>query len=375
MKEQPAFNRGKARFVVNLSSVAAYPTGLGSYSRRILGHLIHRYDCTVMAPPHVELPTGIPRIETPLGVAIGDSGNPVARVLGLMRRQAFYLRGPIRADDFVYSPTHHGFWNTRNQVITIHDLISLHYPENFPRQAKFFRLVMPKLIAQSRAVFVVSEFTKEEVCRFFECDQRKIFVVPNIFDFVSLKGEREIVNKNFLLVVGCHLPHKNIDEILRFAPLWSNKFRLKIIGAKGDYGAKVRIRVTDLGLDDVVDFLPFVSEEELDQLYREASALLYPSNLEGFGLPPLEALARGTLSIVSDIAVHREVMGDAALFIQLGDEASWSTAISSIATFDGAAMLSPTRRIVLSRYSAQEVGRQLDEALLSAMPELRRFLR
>jgi len=355
-----------------MSSVAAHPTGLGSYATRICDHIVRHYACSVLAPPHLALPDGVERIAVPGAVAMGKKKQSrFAHLLGLALRQAFYLKGPFKKGDFVYSPTHHGFFNTKNQIVTIHDLIALHYPENFPRQTRFFKSVMPSLIARSRAVFVVSEFTKREVLDFFDIDEDKVFVVPNVFDCRGVQVACAEDKRDFLLVVGCHLPHKNIEAILDVAALWSDRYVLKIVGATGYYGDRIRARVRDLRLDDTVEFLPFVAEADLDLLYRQAAALLYPSTIEGFGLPPLEALARGTLPIVSDIPVHREVLGEAAVFVTLGDDAAWAAAFDAIETRSAALATSTARHDVLDRYSAETVGRHFDAALLSVAPDLR----
>lgn len=362
------------RFVLNLSSVAAHPTGLGSYATRMADHLVRHYDCTVLAPDHAVLPPGADRVATPGAVAIGAGGSRLSRIVGLARRQAFYARGPVRPDDFVYNPTHHGFLNTRNQVLTIHDLISLHYPQNFPRQARFLRMMMPRLLARSRAVFTVSEFTRSEVLRAFDYPAERVFVVPNALDIVPPPSSPSPAPRDYLLVVGAHLPHKNIEEVLRLAPLWRHRYTLRIVGASGAYGQQLRALAAALGLERCVHFLPFVSDAKLHRLYAEAAALLYPSLVEGFGLPPLEALARGTTPIVSDIPVHREVLGEAALFVRLGDEAAWAGAFAALDAAPHAARVQ-AREVVLHRYSPDEVGRQLDAALLAVEPRLQTLRR
>jgi glycosyltransferase involved in cell wall biosynthesis len=220
-----------------MSTVAAHPTGLGSYATRICEHITHSYESSVIAPPHVVVPDGATRIAVPASVAIGNKARSrMTHLLGLAQRQAFYLRGPFSKDDFVYNPTHHGFFNTNNQIVTIHDLIALHFPQNFPRQTRFFRSVMPRLIARSRAVFVVSEFTKNEVLAHFDITADKVYVVPNSFDtqYIDISTKESI--SDYLLVVGCHLPHKNVEEILHISKLWSKSFKVKILGASGYYG-------------------------------------------------------------------------------------------------------------------------------------------
>lgn len=364
------------RFLLNLSSVAAHPTGLGSYAMRIGEHVVDRYAPTVLAPAYLSLPPHADRIETPAHIAIATAPKSrLARLRVLAQRQLFHLRGPIGRDDFVYTPTHHGFFNTRQQIVTIHDLISLHYPENFPRQAQFFRKVMPRIIARSRAVFTVSEATRQEVIEFFRLDPERVFVVSNMIEprvpTVPVPDDKE----DYLLVVGCHLPHKNIEEILHVAPLWTPHHTLKIVGATGNYGHRIRALVGEMGLGAHVEFVPFVADTELDRLYRGATALLYPSLVEGFGLPPLEALTRGTRAVVSNIAVHREVMGEAATFVTLGDETSWAHAFATLAAERGMPIDAAARAAVLDRYGTQTVTAQFDRALATVAPDVARIIR
>lgn len=129
--------------------------------------------------------------------------------------------------------------------MTINDLISLHYPENFPRQAQFFCQVMPRIIARSQAVFTVSEATRQEVMDFFRLDADTVFMVSNMIEpsasIETVSGAKD----DYLLVVGCHLPHKNIEEILRVSRLWTSRYLLKIVGATGEYGRHIRSLVRD----------------------------------------------------------------------------------------------------------------------------------
>lgn len=360
------------RLVVNMSSVAAHPTGLGSYATRMCHQLARSFSCTALAPAHLALPPGMARVPTPSSVAIGGKGSRLVQLASLARRQAFYMRGPILRGDFVYNPTHHGFFNTRRQIITIHDLISLHFPENFGRQARFFRTVLPRILARSQAVFVVSEFTRTEVLREFDVAPERVFVVPNALDVEPVAQPAE--KQPYLLVVGAHLPHKNIEEVLRMAHLWSDRYTLRIVGAAGLYGARLRALVAEGRIGHRVEFLPFVSDAELDRLYAHASALLYPSLMEGFGLPPLEALARHTTAIASDIPVHREVLGDAAVLVRLGQEGDWADAFARLDAPEPP-QRAAARTAVLHRYSPAEVGKQLETALLAVEPGLQAFRR
>lgn len=360
------------KLVVNMAHVADFPTGLGTYSQRALAYVAANFDCAVAAPAYVDVPEHAARIVTDDHLAMGKPmKSRVERYMSLARRQLFYARSPLARDAFIYSPTHHGFFNSTDQVITIHDLITLKFPSHFPRQTQFFRHAIPRLLARSRAVFAVSETTRRDIIETYNHPADQVFVVPNSLagshaQSVDFFGDRQ----PFLLVVGAHLPHKNIHELFERARLWRGRYKLKIVGAKDAYGNRLRALAKDLRLDDAVEFLPFVSASELDTLYRAATALLYPSLVEGFGLPPLEALAKGTLPIVSDIPVHREVMGDAALYVALGNEDSWVAAFDALHAGANADALGIARLDTLHRHSEAVVENALVSALLAAKPEL-----
>jgi glycosyltransferase involved in cell wall biosynthesis len=133
-------------------------------------------------------------------------------------------------------------------------------------------------------------------------------------------------------MVGASWKHKNAAEVLERHLLWERHFRLKIVAGAGQYRDQLRAYIGKLNVSDKVDLLEGVTDEALTSLYRGCSALIYPSTMEGFGLPPLEAMAWNKPTIVSDILVFRELFGDAPVYVQLGNPDSWKRAIDSVIT-------------------------------------------
>ena len=123
----------------------------------------------------------------------------------------------------------------------------------------------------------------------------------------------------FFLFLGALEPRKNVPTLVRaLGQLWASgdaRARLVIAGAEGWRNEEVRREVHRLGLEDAVRFVGYVAPQDLSALYGAATAFVYPSLFEGFGLPPLEAMACGTPVVTSNISSLPEVVGDAALLI------------------------------------------------------------
>lgn len=107
-------------------------------------------------------------------------------------------------------------------------------------------------------------------------------------------------------MVGATYPHKNVAEVIRMADIWRNRYRLKFVSSMGEYRWYLEKLVYDLGLQNYVSIEVFVSQEHLTDLYKACSALVYHSNWEGFGIPPLEAMRYNKPIILSDSSKNAE---------------------------------------------------------------------
>ena len=234
------------------------------------------------------------------------------------------LRGRL-----LWSPSNTGPLAVRNQVVTIHDVVPLDHPEWLNgRFAMWYRFLVPRLARRVRHVIVVSEFTRQRLVACTGVDERKISVVYNGVDarFVPQAAEAvaatrrklQLPGGRYVLSVSSLEPRKNLGRLLlaweRLAPELPNDVSLVIAGAKGK--RLVFADVPELKHLPERVFLPgYVRDEDLAQLYAGASAFVYPSVYEGFGLPPLEAMACGTPVVVGNRTSLPEVVGDAALTV------------------------------------------------------------
>ncbi len=241
--------------------------------------------------------------------------------------------------DLVHIP--HLFWMPRHlrcpYVMTVHDVLE-HLSRarglSGMRRAMHFKLTQRVLQGASR-IFSVSSFTKNEIVNLFGIPARHIEVIYNAIDERFLHGhateadqkflaERYQVSYPFLLYAGRISPHKNVVRIIEaFSALKAelakeDKFpnlKLIIIGDELSKNPDLRRTVIRGGVQNDVRFLGFVPIDVLRVFYDAAKVFVFPSLYEGFGLPPLEAMAHGTPVLASNTSSLPEVVGNAAVLV------------------------------------------------------------
>jgi glycosyltransferase involved in cell wall biosynthesis len=217
-------------------------------------------------------------------------------------------------------------------VVTIHDCIHLRFPQYLPNRLAYAYARASLWTATHRAarVITVSEASKRDILRYFHVPESRIDVIYNAIDDrfweppsgdqMERVRQRYQLNSRFILYAGNIKPHKNLERlieafhILRQDPSLKD-VQLLIIGDEVSKYAMLRRAVHRHKLHKYVRFFGFVSHETLAALYRLADVFVFPSLYEGFGLPPLEAMASGTPVVTSNVSSLPEVVGEAALMI------------------------------------------------------------
>lgn len=234
-------------------------------------------------------------------------------------------------------------------VITIHDLILLHFPtlkgttlSPVLYWIKFlmYKIVINSAIKRSKKIIAVSEFTKNDILKNYEIPAEKIQVSYEAcenFCAISRKSDAEILKeygimKPYILYVGNAYPHKNLETLLRaFKLLRSENSQLNLVlVGKEDY---FYLQIKNIAKKEVIDgvaFPGFIPDKDLDIIYKNSEVYVFPSLYEGFGLPPLEAMAKGVPVVSSDHECMKEVLGDGALFCEARDVHSLAEAISKV---------------------------------------------
>jgi glycosyltransferase involved in cell wall biosynthesis len=216
-------------------------------------------------------------------------------------------------------------------VVTLHDFTSITTPGRHRLKTILsFNVFIGASLEKASRVACVSRLIADEAMRGFGVPAWKIELVPNgVDEFFSPAGEED----DYVLYAGTLEPRKGLDDL--FAVWWSLRDRPRLIVC-GSAGWRVR---TPPG----VEVTGYVSRERLRELYRGARAFVYPSHYEGFGIPPLEAMACGAPVITSDRSAIPESAGDAAVLVDPDDHDALGDALGDLLA-DGDARADLTRR-------------------------------
>lgn len=230
-------------------------------------------------------------------------------------------------------------------VTTIHDTVWRTMPETFPwKDRMVLDAFLPGTIRRAAAVTTGSEFARSEILRYYPQAAAKTQVVPYGVDAAFRPVDDEAacaalrrkydLPERFILSVGVLQPRKNVEGLIRaYAQLPSelrHEYALVITGKRG----WLTDNLPRVAAGEGVLFTGYVEDAELPALYSLATCFAYPSLYEGFGLPPLEAMACGTPVVTSTVASLPEVTGEAALLVDPTDTPALSAALARLLTND-----------------------------------------
>ena len=233
-------------------------------------------------------------------------------------------------------------WGPFVRVTTIHDLIYRTMPEAHPGLRSLgMRVLVPLAARRSERIIVPSHATADDIASALHVARERIDVVPEglgttpgvrVTDVRELRSRLNAGTRPIVLSVSAKLAHKNLRRLIgAFAGIPHERRPLLVLpGYPTVYEAQLRDHATEMGVSDDVRFLGWVSGEVLEGLYQVATCVLFPTLAEGFGLPVLEAMARGVAVGCSDIPVLREVGGHAALFFDPCSEMSIAEAMQRL---------------------------------------------
>jgi len=227
--------------------------------------------------------------------------------------------------------------NLQNMVTTVHDLSHIRFPEYHPKSRLKSMESLAEVIEASQKILTVSEYSKGEIIDVFGTPADKIIVTHNApadqYKVLS-EGKREpvlkkfgLMDKSYFLSVCTLEPRKNLKTILKAYNLIprsiQEKFPLVLVGRSGWSQEKNKSFYNKLCPGGNIIFTGYVDASDLPALFGGAKSFVYPSVYEGFGLPPIEAMACGTPVIASDIPVLREVCADVASYASVLCERQW----------------------------------------------------
>jgi glycosyltransferase involved in cell wall biosynthesis len=299
--------------------------GIGQYTLRLTHALanLYRDDRFVLLQDRRQ---AIPLIDEP-NVSTAGCLVPSHHSLEQMLLPGFVNR--LKADVF-HSPDFIPPMRARGaSVITIHDLAFLIYPHFLTKDSARYYGQIDRAVRRADRIIAVSESTKGDLIRMLGTPEDKIRVIYEAADPLFQPEDRPSALEqvqalfdlpgDFILFVSTIEPRKNVTGLLRAYRRLRDDYKLTpslvLVGARGWLCDEVDELVDKLELRPYCFFLGSVGSHDLSHLYNAARCLVHPAFYEGFGLPPLEAMACGTPVVVSNVSSLPEVVGDAALLV------------------------------------------------------------
>jgi len=228
------------------------------------------------------------------------------------------------------------------KIVTLHDAIFKSFPEHYKwMDRSIYDFKTRHAVKIADAIIATSQATANDLIKYYNADAKRIVVVYQscgplhqlhypveaVQDFKTAKG----LNAPYLLYVSSFQTRKNhLPLIKAFAALKNKNIQLVLAGRKGEtYEACVAL-IKNLGIEKLVNLFDDISAEELPLLYRGAQGFVYPSMIEGFGIPLIEATYAGLPMAVNNIAVFKEIAPEGTLYFDTNNEASMLNALQQL---------------------------------------------
>lgn len=246
----------------------------------------------------------------------------------------FFFRGKVDATQFFNFSVPPGVRGKR--VLAVHDMAYKSCPDTVKKKTRvWLGLSMEKSCRRADHIITVSEFSKQEIMKYLRIPGNKITVVPNAVDHTVYhpgytKGQvqkaldRYGIKGEYFLYLGTIEPRKNLERLIgaygKLCREWAHVPQLVLAGGEGWMCRGIYEKARRLHLGDKILFTGYVRQEDSPALMCGARAFVFPSLYEGFGMPPLEAMACGTPVIASNTASLPEVVGDAGILVDPASE-------------------------------------------------------
>jgi glycosyltransferase involved in cell wall biosynthesis len=329
------------RIAIDGTPAAKQSAGVGRYTRELLKALVSSYSddefqilCTCDSSSALDLESTLPpgavrqirRVPVPERISTAvwqrlKAPLPVDLLLGGFD----VFHGP----DFVLPPVRQA------SVVTVHDLSYLIAPETGePSLVAYLREAVPRSLLRADQIVTVSASVAAELVEAYPFARDKVRAIPNgVSNFDRARSPRPTGNRPTILTVGTIEPRKNHLHLLDAMPyVWHRMPEAELIIA-GRIGWRSQFTVARIRQAVAISNVRFVESPDdatLQELFNEAHLFVYPSLYEGFGLPVLEAMARGIPVVASDISSLRETGGGAARYAACDDPEQLATVIADV---------------------------------------------
>lgn len=348
--------------LINCSFLIPQPTGISAYAINILPHL-SALEPTLLSPQAID---SFHCYDVPNNLNPNHGTIAHLRRLLWTQQQLPEIYHKLNAQ-LLFSPIPEApLSSSCRHVVTVHDLIPLRYPRRFSPLTPYFRFYIPQVLKQAEHIICNSQATADDIINFWEIPARKITPILLAYDQKHFSPSPRQEEGKYFLHLGRHDPHKNVARLIKaFAKLPDLEYQLWLAGPPDKrYTPQLQQLVAELGLRDRAFFLDYIPYSQLPAIIRRATALVFPSLWEGFGLPVLEAMGCGTPVITSNCSSLPEVAGNAAILVAPTNINEMSEAMATLANDSNAR--SRLRELGLKRasqFSWEKTGQATVEVL------------
>jgi glycosyltransferase involved in cell wall biosynthesis len=330
-------------------------SGLGNYSRKLIAdlHQFHpSWELKLFVPKLIEntsesivYPTSNSKLWRTWGMGKSISEEKIEVFHGLSNELPFDIPQNIR------------------KIVTIHDVIFKQFPDYYPFfDRKIYHLKTSFSLAKSDKVIATSEATASEIQKYYKVKEGKIEVVYQAVDSEYYHHKAHFLNdEKYFIYASSFTKRKNHLTLIQAFELSKKQhnWNLKLVGLDGEMTGFIQNQINQLGLQDRVEIILNVQQDQMFELMKNASAFVYPSLLEGFGIPLAEAAAVGLPMAVSRNAIFTELAGDSALYFHPNDERELASQLVLLTNDDTRIQQLQKRSILLNKIDSKRIMDQM----------------
>lgn len=286
--------------IINATHIGEKLDGIGRFSLKIAKFFLQKHQVIINENAAVHFTDE----ELKNLKIVSNTISPDFGFKGHLKRLIF--TNTLNGDILNLSQLEINFWN-ENQIIVVHDIIPLLFPQYHKKQYHFFKYILPFVLKnKTKKIITVSNHTKDLLIKFYNIDSKKIEV---IYNGVDVKFDKDIRKENIIFFVGRNSPTKNIKNIINsFRKLKKDKrfnsYKL-VLGGVGNLS---------LNSQDII-VKNYLNEEELKFYYKVSKVFLFPTLYEGFGFPVIEAMRAKTACIISNRGSLPEIANNCAIIV------------------------------------------------------------
>ena len=301
----------KKKVVISGKVLCSKTNGIPRYAQELIKHLdslfeFEKFDIDLIVPVDIDV-SNIPKLDN---ISVVKKGKK-CHGWDLLYAEPYAAKEDSLLLNFAGNG---GLY--KNSIRCIHDIRPLSYDICHAKKTKktaLYKLNFYLATNNNKAIVTVSDFCRDEISRYFKKDIKSVNVFPEGWEHINdIKDiHLDIEPKSYYFSIGSLAPHKNFEWVLEVA---KNNPESKFI-ISGGINNKIWNYNIDFNKVKNVEFIGYISDEEMKAYMKNAKALLFPSLYEGFGIPPLEALALGTPVIASNISVLHEIYANSIHYV------------------------------------------------------------